>query len=991
MTTKPKARSPRLYKVFISSTYLDNVERRKIVQDAITDANMVWHGMELFTASTRPTVEECKRHVEEADVLVGIIAWRYGWEPPGSNKSITEIEYDAARERLMFVLDRSLPVNPAQDYDQGDDRWKKQEKLEAFIKRFSKDQMPVQFDEINLGKKIFKALLEWREKVEKTSQPEQEVVIGSPPSQNSALDADIHAYCQKAESLHSTLPVAGFATQLKVPIDVEDIYIPLRAMVDLRGVADECFADADHADKMLRKCQSGLEISLPDAFGQSEERRRRGIVILGDPGAGKTTHLKRLLLGCLRKGPEAMGLPKGMLPVFLPLRELKNLDSGLDAFIQAQLDHRHLATPQGFGKQLLEHGNLLFLLDGLDEVADLKQREKVAGWIADAVKELPSCRFVVTCRFAGYSHTVRLNEDFLEMHIRPLSGDQVGNFVHNWYRIVERGLGKDMEQSSGIADEKADALINRLKEPDFRARRVFELTRNPLLLTNICLVHRHRGGLPKKRARLYEECIDVLLEHWRGAKGLPVSLTAQEGRRALQPAAYWLHGEEGRTRAPEDELGPHIQPVLKAVGWTGEDAKDFLRTIRDESGLLTGWDQENYGFMHLGFQEYLAAREIRTRAFEDPSILSELAARFGESWWQEVTLLMLALEDPSLFIPFMREVVKKPVFTHHADIVDACLDDAVEISVKPFIELLEVPAGDDKILWDRQLLALRLVDRIDRDAVDTLRSELKRHPFSEIRKWFAYEAVQREQDVIISDPGGYELVLIPGGLFMMGSPENEKGRYGDENPLHEVNVPDFYIGRYPVTNQQYELFLKEYPEVSVPKYWVDRNFNRPNQPVVGVSWDDVRRYAKWAELRLPTEAEWEYACRAGTTTRFYTGDKDNDLDRAGWCSNNSKGQTHPVGVKEPNTFGLYDMHGNVDEWTEDNWHNDYVGAPNDGSAWVIKPPGVDRVIRGGGWADDAQRCRSAFRDNRLPIGRSINLGFRLSRSVDLDPLHPCLL
>ncbi|MCP4693323.1 MAG: NACHT domain-containing protein, partial [Desulfobacterales bacterium] len=277
-----------------------------------------------------------------------------------------------------------------------------------------------------------------------------------------------------------------------------------------------------------------------------------------------------------------------------------------------QLALPHLNTREGFGERLLKRGNLLFLLDGLDEVADLSRREKVAEWIVAGLHAHPTCRFVVTCRFAGYSSTVRLSEGFLETHIRPLSADQAARFVRNWYKIVEKGLARDPDQAESIALEKAENLINRLKEPDFRVRRVFELTHNPLLLANICLVHRHRGGLPRKRARLYEECIDVLLEHWREAKGLKVGVTAQEGRRALQPAALWLHGEEGRAKARAVELSPHIEPVLKAIHWTGGSAEDFLHTIRDESGLLTGWDQEHYGFMHLGFQEYLAAREIRS-------------------------------------------------------------------------------------------------------------------------------------------------------------------------------------------------------------------------------------------------------------------------------------------------------------------------------------------------------------------------------------------
>jgi hypothetical protein len=135
--TTPNARH--LYKVFVSSTYLDNKERRQIVQDAITTAGMVWHGMEIFPASTCSTVDECLRFAREADVLVGIIAWRYGWEPDGEEKSITEMEYDVAGERLMFLLKRDLPLNPEKDFDSGPDRWKKQEKLTGFIKRFPQD------------------------------------------------------------------------------------------------------------------------------------------------------------------------------------------------------------------------------------------------------------------------------------------------------------------------------------------------------------------------------------------------------------------------------------------------------------------------------------------------------------------------------------------------------------------------------------------------------------------------------------------------------------------------------------------------------------------------------------------------------------------------------------------------------------------------------------------------------------------------------------
>jgi hypothetical protein len=149
-TPPPAAESRHPYKVFVSSTFLDNQERRKLVQDAITVAGMVWHGMEIFTASTRPTVEECLRYVKEADLLVGIIAWRYGWEPDGQ-KSITEMEYDAAKERLMFLIDPKLPVNVEEDYDPGEEVYDKQKKLATFKKRIAGDQMPALFTETTVA------------------------------------------------------------------------------------------------------------------------------------------------------------------------------------------------------------------------------------------------------------------------------------------------------------------------------------------------------------------------------------------------------------------------------------------------------------------------------------------------------------------------------------------------------------------------------------------------------------------------------------------------------------------------------------------------------------------------------------------------------------------------------------------------------------------------------------------------------------------------
>jgi formylglycine-generating enzyme required for sulfatase activity len=229
------------------------------------------------------------------------------------------------------------------------------------------------------------------------------------------------------------------------------------------------------------------------------------------------------------------------------------------------------------------------------------------------------------------------------------------------------------------------------------------------------------------------------------------------------------------------------------------------------------------------------------------------------------------------------------------------------------------------------------------------------------------------RDVIRVEPSKYELVWIRGGTFMMGSNELE-----DEKPVHVVMVPDFYIGRYPVTNEEYGRFI-EATGYREPLFWDHLHYNQRRQPVVGVGWDDAKAFAKWAGLQLPTEARWEYACRSGTSTRYYTGDSENDLDRAGWYAKNSGNKLHRVGEKEQNAFGLYDMHGNVWEWCEDHWHDNYAGAPGDGSAWVDQKGGGGRVMRGGSWFGIARLCRSACRYGGVPDFREDDLGFRLMR------------
>jgi formylglycine-generating enzyme required for sulfatase activity len=221
-----------------------------------------------------------------------------------------------------------------------------------------------------------------------------------------------------------------------------------------------------------------------------------------------------------------------------------------------------------------------------------------------------------------------------------------------------------------------------------------------------------------------------------------------------------------------------------------------------------------------------------------------------------------------------------------------------------------------------------------------------------------------------------EMVSLPAGEFLMGSPDSDSDAGDWEKPQHQVKVNSFAIGKYPVTQAQYEAVMG-----TNPSYFK----NNPQNPVEKVSWDDAQAFCqKLSQItgktyRLPTEAEWEYACRAGTTTRFYFGDDANQLGDYAWYDGNSQQTIHPVGQKKPNAWGLHDMIGNVWEWCEDDWHSTYENAPRDGSAWIKNNNDNDyRILRGGSWYFDPNYCRSAYRDYYIRrVDYSFNDGFRV--------------
>jgi formylglycine-generating enzyme required for sulfatase activity len=226
-----------------------------------------------------------------------------------------------------------------------------------------------------------------------------------------------------------------------------------------------------------------------------------------------------------------------------------------------------------------------------------------------------------------------------------------------------------------------------------------------------------------------------------------------------------------------------------------------------------------------------------------------------------------------------------------------------------------------------------------------------------------------------------EMVYIPGGTFTMGSPESEENRSRDEGPQHQVEISPFYLGKYPVTQAQYEAIMGNNPS----------NLQGKNRPVESVTWHNAVKFCQKLSQKtgktysLPSEAEWEYACRAGTTTPFHFGEiltpglanYDGNYVYASGPRGVYREQTTEVGSFPPNAFGLYDMHGNVWEWCQDVWHDNYNGAPTDGSAWESGGDSSLRVQRGGSWNSSPRFSRSDYRNRTDANNFSYCVGFRV--------------
>lgn len=452
---------------------------------------------------------------------------------------------------------------------------------------------------------------------------------------------------------HSELNIQGLKTRCPTFISLRDVYIPVRVRVKPADLSPRTprqinSDDFDKEDLESFRIREGRDIAMGGLFhlrprissSSHDLCQYARLVLVGGPGAGKSTFVQYAVLAFANGTHEAMfGLRDNFLPIPIRLREVP-----IEMFGTASLadvayhlsDRKGYSIPLEFYTTHLKEGRCAVFLDGLDEVPTSEDRRTVLEWLKQATASYSDNIFVLTTRPAGYPEHQLTR--YVRADLDEFNYDEIVSFCEFWSRAVETALrGDTADTRLLVKSAAADLARATMAKPE-----VLALARNPLMLSIVCLVHRYRARLPDRRVDLYGECLDVLLEHWDAARQLPVPFPAHLALQVLQPIALQFHLLGVREMSYED-LHKALLPALARANLGGQLcnlAKRFLDVIRDRSGVLTGLGGDTYGFTHLTFQEYLTAREILNTSQEQV-----LVENYGSSFWREVLLLYAGMRD----------------------------------------------------------------------------------------------------------------------------------------------------------------------------------------------------------------------------------------------------------------------------------------------------------------------------------------------------------
>ena len=489
---------------------------------------------------------------------------------------------------------------------------------------------------------------------------------------------------------HKFLDPPGLAERPRGPIRLKDIYVEPRLVIyqqQTPGAQDEAegalgrrgFREGLTPEEAVEK---GETVTVSDALGRHDR-----IIILGDPGLGKTTLLSYLAL-LTAQGQDLGAIPplRGRLPIYLRLRDVSapeggtgDQDSALIEPLAQACSLRTTGSAAPFVKRGLDAGRCLILLDGLDEVADQAQRVKVSDWIANLVSVYPKNPYIVASRSPGHRSSP-LGAGFREAQIVGFSPEQVNEFVRNWYRAVEAGPEEER-------DRQADDLLSRIRDDD----RLSDLASNPLLLCLMVSVHIRTGALPARRAELYEQFTTLLLEDWERQKGAEPKLSAPDCRDVLAGLALELHNRRVQAASRSDVEGI-LSAKLEALGVSLDAKPGYLAYLRERVPLLEDQGGSRWGFAHPSFQEYLAALALERC---NPAVEFLVARRF-DAWWREVTLLFAGLRDASDLVEGL-VAARDDIFKQGLLLAGTCIADAASVKPEP---RADVTATIEGLFWE---------------------------------------------------------------------------------------------------------------------------------------------------------------------------------------------------------------------------------------------------------------------------------------------------
>ncbi len=531
-------------------------------------------------------------------------------------------------------------------------------------------------------------------------------------------------------------------------LELEKIYVPLRFESRSDSERWSCDLDGDPEPHVHNLVVEELFRRLP--------QKTQHALVLGDPGSGKTTALRKLYRECLKPGTgAALGLHPGTVPLFVRLRRFteRDLEAPLELFVQRELAELSEDALAGGTAAALMRRRPLLLLDGLDEVAREELRARLCSYLVAELgrPEYAGARAVVSCRYAGYRDSSWLSSGFARLHVRPLDDEQITSLIERWFLEAARVNTKIARHTTL---ERGKHLVETIGSDEYRAQRIKVMVSTPLLLTLLCVIVYRGHRIPRHRAAFYKECLQVLLSRWRKHVQPPVELTVAMS--LLRSLAHELHQEEQRDDVTLARLKWHFQRRLRALGEQREGVPARLDGTRETATAITGWLRDegvltefaplHYGFFHLGIQEYLTAAFIASEsgAGDDSNdLLRALARRLDRPWWREVALLLASLGGRGVFVSFMREVLRTPLLLdqEHALLLRGLLDEAKERDRTAVIELL-VPQTEPARLV--ALLGLVRDDFHDEALVERARALLTVDD-DDVR-WLANDLIRRAEE-----------------------------------------------------------------------------------------------------------------------------------------------------------------------------------------------------------------------------------------------------